>query len=178
MKGGIYTDQKCDVCGSTLKDDGHKKLCRPDHPGKPPTTLRVHCGKSKRQFKSYPEAQRFLPGIRSKTDENSFDERDSSSEKPLGFQNPAGKWLEVKKETVKPRSCRNPHSSIMKARNAWGNEKEKNSSVPFFPAMHQTNKAFERYFRVGADDIRKIYQETSIQKQTSVTNLKRPLRNK
>jgi hypothetical protein len=27
--------------------------------------------------------------------------------------------------------------------------------------MHQTNKAFERYFRVGADDIRAIYQETS-----------------
>lgn len=29
--------------------------------------------------------------------------------------------------------------------------------------MHQTNKAFERYFRVGADDVREIYRETVIQ---------------
>jgi hypothetical protein len=27
--------------------------------------------------------------------------------------------------------------------------------------MHQTNKAFERYFRIGADDIREIYQQSS-----------------
>jgi len=27
--------------------------------------------------------------------------------------------------------------------------------------MHQTNKAFERYFRIGTDDIRRIYQATS-----------------
>lgn len=27
--------------------------------------------------------------------------------------------------------------------------------------MHQTNKAFERYFRIGANDIRQIYQEAS-----------------
>ena len=27
--------------------------------------------------------------------------------------------------------------------------------------MHQTNKAFERYFGVGADDIREKYQQSS-----------------
>ena len=27
--------------------------------------------------------------------------------------------------------------------------------------MHQTNKAFERYFRIGADDIREIYKKSS-----------------
>lgn len=26
--------------------------------------------------------------------------------------------------------------------------------------MHQTNKAFERYFRVGTDDVRDIYKLT------------------
>jgi hypothetical protein len=136
MKGGIYTDQKCDVCGAILKDDGRKKFCRPDHPGPVSATLRVHCGNVKRRFRSSPEAQRFITGLRSKTDENSLDERDYSSEKPLGFQNPAGKWRDVKKETVKPSSCRNPHNSIMKARDAWGDVKERNSSVPsvlFFP---------------------------------------------
>ena len=186
MKGGIYTDQKCAACCATLKDDGLKELCCPDHPGGISATLRVHYGNGKRRFNSSPEAQRFLTGLRSETDENSFDERDNSSEKPLGFQNLAGKSRDVQKETVKPNSCRNPHNSIMKARGAWGNSKEKNSSVPFFPAialrehfspeqikqgtMHQTNKAFERYFRVGVDDIRKIYEGTSIQKKTSVKN--------
>ena len=27
--------------------------------------------------------------------------------------------------------------------------------------LHQTNKAFERYFRIGANDIRQIYKEAS-----------------
>jgi hypothetical protein len=27
--------------------------------------------------------------------------------------------------------------------------------------MHQINKAFERYFRIGADAIREIYQQTA-----------------
>jgi hypothetical protein len=39
--------------------------------------------------------------------------------------------------------------------------------------MHQTNKAFERYFRVGADDIRMIYKKASSQERNSITNLKR-----
>jgi len=121
MKGGIYTDQKCAACGAILKDDGRKKLCCPDHPDQVATTLRVHFGKVKRRFKSYPEAQRFLTGLRYKTDENSFDARDYSSEKPLGFQNLAGKWLEVKKETIKPSSYRNLHNYMMKACEAWGN---------------------------------------------------------
>jgi hypothetical protein len=136
MKGGIYTEQKCAACGATLKDDERKKLCCPDHPDQVATTLRVHFGKVKRRFKSYPEAQRFLTGLRSETDENSFDERDYSSEKSLGFQNLAGKWLEVKQETVKPSSYPNLHNYIMKASDAWGNSKEKNSSVPFSVPFH------------------------------------------
>ena len=126
MKGGIYTDQKCAVCDATMKDDGRKKLCCPDHPDQVATGLRVHFGKVKRRFKSYPEAQRFLTGLRYKTDESSFDERDYSSEKPLGLQNLAGKWLEVKKETVKPSSYRNLHNYVMKACDTWGNSNIKN----------------------------------------------------
>jgi hypothetical protein len=34
-------------------------------------------------------------------------------------------------------------------------------------AMHQTNKAFVRYFGIGADDIRGIYQEASNGNQES-----------
>jgi hypothetical protein len=129
MKGGIYTDQKCTVCDAMLKDGGRKKLGCPDHSGRISITLHVHCGNGKRRYKRSPEAQRFLPDLRFETDEPSFDERDFSGEKPLGFQNSAGKWLDVKKEGF----CRNPHISIMKAREVGTMAKEKNRSVPFSP---------------------------------------------
>ncbi len=53
MKGGIYSEQKCTICGSTLKDDGRKKICCPLHTDQVATNMRVHFGKVKRRFKSY-----------------------------------------------------------------------------------------------------------------------------
>lgn len=122
MKGGIYTDEKCPICGLTLKDDKRKKVCCPVHPDQIATKFRVHFDKVKRRFGSYDEAFRFLTGLRYKTDENTFDERDYSREKPLSFMTLASKWLEVKQETVKPSSYRNLHNYMMKACDSWGNQ--------------------------------------------------------
>lgn len=122
MRGGIYSEQKCSVCNGTLKDDGRKKVCCPDHPDQIATSFRVHFDKVKRRFKSYESAMRFLTGLRYKTDENTFDERDYSKEKPLAFMTLASKWLDVKKETVKPSSYRNLHNYMMKACDTWGNQ--------------------------------------------------------
>jgi len=47
------------------------------------------------------------------------------------------------------------HSSAFALREHFSPEQIKQGT------MHQTNKAFERYFRIGADDIRGIYQEAS-----------------
>ncbi len=47
------------------------------------------------------------------------------------------------------------HSSAVALREHFSPEQIKQGT------MHQTNKVFERYFRVGADDIRSIYQVTS-----------------
>lgn len=121
MKGGIYSEQKCSLCGSSLKDDGRSKVCCPDHPDQVATNLRVHFGKVKKRFKSYETASRFLTGLRYKTDENSFDERDYSKDRPLAFMTLASKYLDVKKETVKLSSYRNLHNYMMKACDAWGN---------------------------------------------------------
>lgn len=93
MKGGIYSDFKCGVCGGTLKDDERKKVCCPDHPDQIATNFRVHFDKVKRRFKSYESAMPFLTGQRYKTDEHAFDERDYSKEKPLAFMTLASKWL-------------------------------------------------------------------------------------
>ncbi len=126
MKGGIYTDEKCSICGATLKDDRVKALRCPDHPKQVATKFRVHFCKVKRRFKSYSEAQRFLTGLRYKTDENTFDERDYSSRKPLSFTTLASKWLDLKRETVKKKSYNNLHNYMMKAIDSWGDTNIKN----------------------------------------------------
>ena len=121
MTGGIYTDQKCPLCGNVLKDDRTKAVRCPDHPRQTATSFRVHFNNVKRRFKNYQEAHRFLTGLRYKTDENTFDERDYSNKKPLSFSYLATKWLAVKKETVKPKSYNNLRNYMMKAVDSWGN---------------------------------------------------------
>lgn len=121
MKGGIYSEEKCPVCNNSFTDDGRRRLCCADHPDQTAKSYRVHFGKVKRRFKNYQEAHRFLTGLRYKTDEHTFDERDYSSERPLSFMTLASKWLDVKKQTLKPSSYRNLHNYMMKASDDWGN---------------------------------------------------------
>ncbi len=49
------------------------------------------------------------------------------------------------------------HSSAVALRKNFSPEQIKQGTG----TMHQTNKAFERYFRIGAEDIREIYQQSS-----------------
>ena len=125
MKGGIYTDQKCTVCGKILKDDGRRALTCQQHPDQKATQFRVHFGKVKRRFLSYQEAQRFLTGLRFKTDENTFDVRDYAQGKPLGFSNLASQWLAMKRETVKRSSFDNLNNYVRIATEAWGDRNVK-----------------------------------------------------
>jgi integrase len=53
-----------------------------------------------KRFRSYEEASRFLNGLRFKTDEQTFDDRDYKKEQPLSFTNMSAKWLETKKGKV------------------------------------------------------------------------------
>lgn len=126
MKGGIYTDEKCPICGKTLKDDRAKALRCPNHPKQIALKFRVHFGEVKRRFESYTEAHRFLTGLRYKTDEKTFDARDYSDKKPLSFSSLACSWLDVKRETVKPKSYNNLHNYMMKAIDTWGETNIKN----------------------------------------------------
>lgn len=126
MKGGIYTDEKCSICGNTLKDDRTKALRCPNHPTQIALKFRVHFDRVKRRFDSYTEAHRFLTGLRYKTDENTFDARDYSNKKPLSFSSLASNWLDYKRETVKSTSYCNLHSYMMKAIDAWGETSIKN----------------------------------------------------
>ncbi len=123
MKGGIYCRQRCFLCGKNLRDDSRRRGCFcPDHPQVaatkrffvrfPPDIFR--------NFTSYAEAERFLIGLRYKTDEGSFDSRDYRVSRPMGFANLADKYLAVKRVGVSASHYRNLSRYMQRAKDAWG----------------------------------------------------------
>jgi integrase len=124
MLGGIYSDQRCPVCGGVFRDDGKKGLFCEKHPGCAASRFKVklkYKGKEVlKRFGSYEAAQRFLTVLRFQVDEGTFDPRDYRRDNPLGFENLALSWLKHKeKEGV---SCmRNLSGHMAKAMAHWGN---------------------------------------------------------
>lgn len=101
MVGGIYSREKCPVCGKNLRDTGRGMAC-PDHP-KQRNDQGIYVkvsGITKRFNGDYAAAVRFLTGIRFKKDEGSFDRRDYAADRPLAFYNLVAKWLDYKKSEV------------------------------------------------------------------------------
>jgi len=107
MIGGIYSGQKCPVCGDSFKDNHKDGVVCPKHPEHRATRFIVKFNKTWKRFKSYETANRFLTGLRFKCDEGTYDERDYKKDNPLGFDVLLEKWLGVKEKTVKPGSYRN-----------------------------------------------------------------------
>ena len=101
MKGGIYSDKRCPICGAKYKHIEAKGLFCPKHPHQQPNKLVVRFGRLTRRFDSYKEAFRLLTGVRYETDLGKFDIRDYQRDNPLGFANLAEQWLEKKKKIVK-----------------------------------------------------------------------------
>jgi len=106
MNGGIYSDRKCPACGSNFKDTGRGLFC-PNHKNIAATRFIVKFPGVWKRFGSYEAAQRFLTGLRFKTDEGTFDARDYRKENPLGFETLITKWRDAKKETVRPGTYKN-----------------------------------------------------------------------
>lgn len=120
MLGGIYTTQKCPVCGGAMRDNGRWGVTCPAHPEQEAAKLIVKFGKVWKRFRSYEAAQRFLTGLRFKVDEGSFDSRDYRKDNPLGFSTLAGQWLEKKKADIRPRVWRNYSNYMSKAVGFFG----------------------------------------------------------
>ena len=114
MKGGIYSDERCPICGGSFRDTGRFMAC-PKHPQCRATQHKVIFGSITKRFKSYNDADRFLNGIRFKTDESTFDERDYRKNNPLGFTSMSNKWLSYHSEEVRPGSRKNLVSHIRHA---------------------------------------------------------------
>ncbi len=122
MRGRIYSDQRCQICGGNfVHDDRRRGLFCPDHPDQQATgRFRVHFGRgTKKRFAIYREAERFLDGLRWEVDQGTYDPRDYRVNHPLGFETQARKWLELKKKEVKPKSYANLRNYIEKAIGVW-----------------------------------------------------------
>lgn len=101
MIGGIYSAEKCPVCGNNLKNNGRGMSC-PVHPEcRSDKGIYVKFkGITKRFDGDYEGAERFVIGLRFKVDEDTFDRRDYAADQPLGFDNLISKWLEYKREDM------------------------------------------------------------------------------
>ncbi len=124
MAGGIYTDQRCPLCGGPFKDDGRRGLFCPQHPRQQATRFKVKISGITRRLGDYQKAQALLGGIRAQKGglmAQPFDPRDYQiKEKPLSFQVLSGKWLAVKRQTVKPKSYANLRNYLARADRHWG----------------------------------------------------------
>lgn len=120
MLGGIYSDQRCKICGARFNDNRKNALICPEHPEQKASRFRVYFKGVTRRFSSYIEASRHLTGLRFKTDEGSFDKRDYQKTNPLGLENFALKYLEKKKKDV--RCFRNIDNHLARAIKWFGNK--------------------------------------------------------
>lgn len=123
MKGGIYTKERCPVCGKAFKYDanrsamfcanGHKDVL---HYGK----CRVHFVKTYKRFDSIQAAEQFLNYLRYLYYHGGYDPRDYQADSPLAFKFLAEKWLEQKqKENIKPTTLGNLKKCIYRAVDYW-----------------------------------------------------------
>lgn len=120
-KGGIYTRERCPLCGDRFIHIEPRGIFCLNHKEKiSPTSYAVKYPPGiYRRFSNYQDAYRFLINLRYQTDHGTFDERDFRADMPLGFANLANQYLEKKRRKV--RCFRNLHTHMAYAIDAWGN---------------------------------------------------------
>lgn len=123
MKGGIYSDQSCSICGSRFIYDGRKGgLFCPKHESQCANgKFRVHFGRDTQKiFKTFDEAERFLTGVRFASDQGTFDPRNYKKDAPLGFRTLSEKWLSIKERDLAPGTLRIYTNYINRGISLWG----------------------------------------------------------
>jgi len=124
MRGGIYSYQKCSICGNSFSYNNRRGglFCDKDQDQKATGEFIVRFGrKVRKRFKTFEQAERFLTGLRYEVDRGTFDHRDYQTGNPLGFSALANQWLAIKIQDVKPSSFRNLQRYINAAIDSWGN---------------------------------------------------------
>ena len=103
MKGNIYTDEKCPLCGGVMKHNERKGgLFCLEHPqiAASGRFYVVFGRQAKKRCTSYLEATRLLNYMRTQEDIGTFDAREYASGKPLALCNAISDWLERREKDV------------------------------------------------------------------------------
>lgn len=119
MKGGVYSREKCPICGRNLKDNRKDAVACLNHPEQRARKCTARFKGAHRTYDKYDEAFRFLNGLRWQDDNKSFDIRDWQKDQPLGFNTLAKQWLQIRKNQV--RCYRNLTYHIRLASDCLGN---------------------------------------------------------
>ena len=123
MKGTVYTNQRCHICGGKFNLDENRNglFCQNHQDIKASGAFEVRFGrKIHRRFKEFEVAQTFLLGLRHETMRGTFDLRDYQSTTPLGFATLSEIWLKRKHRDLKRKSYNNLRNYINKAIDVWG----------------------------------------------------------
>ena len=113
MRGGVYTKEKCPVCGGNFQRDGSGMMC-PIHQTKPnryfvqlydktiQKRVNIYTDSQGHPFLVYGQADRILTKIRAEKDSGMFDPSRYVSQKlkPLRFKNWSEVWLQKKEIEV------------------------------------------------------------------------------
>lgn len=128
MRGGIYSYQKCPLCGSSFQHvvQAGGLICPVHHAQRAHGDFVVQFGrKVRKRFSTFENAERFLIGLRYEVDRGTFDYRDYQSSNPLGFVNLANQWLQFKKQEVKPSSFESLERFMLSAMAFWSDRNVK-----------------------------------------------------
>lgn len=134
MKGRIFTQEKCPLCGLSFNWDEKKNGMFCFGPSESPHAQTSHFGKCRvyygrktsKRFPSVQEAARFLNTLRYKEEvEKSYDPRDYQKSNPLGFISLSERWLATKrpvpgKDGICPKYFRTLERAIRRAQEEWG----------------------------------------------------------
>jgi integrase len=122
MKGGIYSNENCPICGQRLKHFETLGVYCPDHKEIRARKMQLRFDTITRRFQNYKEASRMLNGFRYKSDEKTFDARDYQTSRPLGFENLVEGFLHSKRHI---KSVKKYQQRLRFAVDAWGNRNVK-----------------------------------------------------
>lgn len=130
MKGNIYCDQKCPVCGGKMVYDSRRSGCfcanHPDIAASKGFRVRFPARSTyiQQRFGTIAEAEQFLNGLRFKegSPNEVLDPRDYKKNNPLGFENLVEKWLQIKaKGKISKSQMGNHKRNIHRAVEKWAN---------------------------------------------------------
>lgn len=152
MRGRIYSDQKCSLCGSTFQQVDRKRgLYCPNHPNQEATgQFTVQFGrKLRKRFSNYLQAERYLDCLRYEVDQGTFDPRDHAASNPLSFSTLSNQWLSKKEDKVKSGTFSHFKYYIKVAQEYFGETNVKTIQYSqledFADALHVSHKTKANY---------------------------------